>query len=397
MRHHRSARTGTYRGPHGGPDVTSAVVYRRRRTVLLLAVTVAVSALAWSLLPGGHSRPATARAATAAAHPQPRVHPHAAAAGLLAPGSDPAALPGPLLIADRGNNRLIIVDPHGRIVWQFPRPGDLAPGQTFTVPDDAFFTPDGRSIIATQEDDFVVTLIDVATHRITWRYGVPGVSGSAPNHLFNPDDAVVLPTGQVLVADIKNCRLVVIPKGGHAPQQTYGAPYHCTHAPPRHFASPNGAFPLPNGHFLVTEIGHDWVDEVGLDGTVAWSAHPPGVRYPSDTNEVAPNVYLTADYSRPGQLVEFDRTGRLLWRYAPGGLAVLNKPSLAEPLPNGDIVANDDLNHRVIIVDPRTNKIVWQYGHTGIPGSAPGYLHQPDGLDLAPPRSLLIRHAATTR
>ncbi len=46
--------------------------------------------------------------------------------GRLAPGSDPAALPADVLIADHHNNRLLIVDPQGRIRWQFPRPGDLA-------------------------------------------------------------------------------------------------------------------------------------------------------------------------------------------------------------------------------------------------------------------------------
>jgi hypothetical protein len=80
----------------------------------------------------------------------------------LAPGSDPGVLPGPVLIADKLNNRLLIVDPQGHIRWTWPQPGDLAPGQTFVVPDDAFFSPDGRYIIATQEDDFVITVIAVA-------------------------------------------------------------------------------------------------------------------------------------------------------------------------------------------------------------------------------------------
>ena len=85
--------------------------------------------------------------------------------GHLAPGSDPSALPADVLIADHLNNRLLIVDPQGRIRWQFPQPGDLAPGQTFQVPDDAFFSPDGRHIVATQEDDFVISVIDVAAHK----------------------------------------------------------------------------------------------------------------------------------------------------------------------------------------------------------------------------------------
>jgi hypothetical protein len=58
---------------------------------------------------------------------------------------------------------------------------------------------------------------------------------------------------------------------------------------------------------------------------------------------------------------------------------------------------NDDANHRVIVVDPRTNQVVWQYGVTGRPGSALGSLSNPDGVDLAPPYSLLGTHAATLR
>jgi len=36
----------------------------------------------------------------------------------------------------------------------------------------------------------------------------------------------------------------------------------------------------------------------------------------------------------------------------------------------------------VILIDPQTKKIIWQYGHVGQPGSAPGYLDKPDGLQL---------------
>ena len=85
----------------------------------------------------------------------------------------------------------LIVDRYGRLRWEFPRPGDLAPGQTFLQPDDAFFSPDGRLIIATQEDDQVISVISVARSRIIYRYGVPETPGSGPGHLFNPDDAML--------------------------------------------------------------------------------------------------------------------------------------------------------------------------------------------------------------
>ena len=311
--------------------------------------------------------------------------------GHLAPGSDPSVLPGDILIADHLNNRLLIVDPQGRIRWQFPRPGDLIPGQTFKVPDDAFFSPDGKYIIATQEDDFVISVINVATHKIVYRYGTPGVPGSGPNHLDNPDDALLAPDGHIVGADIKNCRIITIAPPAHHLLHAIGqADGGCLHQPPYRFGSPNGAFPLTDGRYLVTEINGDWVDEMSLTGQVSWSAHPPGVLYPSDSNEIYPGRYLTADYSNPGQVEEFDSRGQLLWQF--GGL---NQPSLALPLPNGDILVNDDYNNRVIVIDPVTHRIVWQYGHTGVAGNKPGYLHDPDGVDLTPPNSLLITHSAT--
>jgi len=309
---------------------------------------------------------------------------------MLTPGSDPSVLPGPILIADKLNNRLVVVDPQGRVRWQFPRPGDLAPGQTFRVPDDAFFSPDGTKIVATQEDDFAVSVIDIATHRIVFRYGVPGHPGHNANHLDNPDDALMLPGGDLLMADIRNCRVVLVPFGAHTPARAYGQPGSCMHRPPSRFGSPNGAFPMSNGHYLVTEIQGDWVDEMAPGGKVFWAAHPPGVSYPSDTNEVRTNVYLTVDYTSPGQVLTFDSRGRLLWRYRPlDPVRRLDHPSLALPLPNGMVLVTDDRNHRVIVVDPRTGRIVWQYGHLHRPGRAPGFLDNPDGLDLLPPFSLV--------
>jgi hypothetical protein len=38
----------------------------------------------------------------------------------LASGSDPGVLPGSILIADEGNNRIVVVDPQGRVRWIFP-------------------------------------------------------------------------------------------------------------------------------------------------------------------------------------------------------------------------------------------------------------------------------------
>lgn len=293
-----------------------------------------------------------------------------------------------MLIADKKNDRLVVVSPRGQVLWQWPQPGDLAPGQTFVIPDDVFVTPDGKDVIATEEDDFVITEVDVTTRKIVWRYGTPGTHGSGPNQLWNPDDGMMLPDRTVLAPDIKNCRIVDLSPSSSAPLWTLGTLGACWHQPPTHYGSPNGVFPLPDGHFLVTEIRGDWVDEIDRAGHVLWSTHPPAVAYPSDSSQYRPGLYVTADYSDVGQVVVFDQSGAVRWRWDPSsGDGRLNHPSLAEGLPNGDILLNDDDNHRVVVLDPARNKIVWQYGHTGQAGAQPGYLNTPDGLDPVPPHS----------
>jgi len=171
----------------------------------------------------------------------------------------------------------------------------------------------------------------------------------------------------------------------------FGSPGLCAHNPPVSFTSPNGAFPAPGGRTIVTEINGNWVDLLSKSGRLLTAINPPGFIYPSDTNQVRRNLLLSADYSNPGAIETFTTAGKMVWRFAPHGRDSLNQPSLALPLPNGDILANDDHNHRVIVIDPRAHRIVWQYGHRGRAGRRPGYLNVPDGVDLAPPHSLLSR------
>jgi DNA-binding beta-propeller fold protein YncE len=303
------------------------------------------------------------------------------------PVSDPTALPAPILIADEGNNRIVIVDPAGKVRWVFPQKGDLKPGQTFKTPDDVFFSPDAKEIIATESEHQLVSVIDIATRKIVFEYGVAGHGSSKKGSLNNPDDAIILPDGRIIVADIKNCRVLFINRTTRVTTQL-GQTGRCVHNPPKTFGSPNGVFPMADGRYLVTEINGNWVDAMTLDGKVSWAVHAPSIKYPSDTNEVSPNVYLTVDFSSPGGIVEFDSTGKLLWKFKPTGKDALNHTSLAHVLPNGKIIATDDRNNRVIVIDPKTKKIVWEYGHKGKAGVSAGYLNNPDGLELVPERAL---------
>jgi hypothetical protein len=71
---------------------------------------------------------------------------------------------------------------------------------------------------------------------------------------------------------------------------------------------------------------------------------------------------------------------------------MLQHPSLGAPLPNGLVAVCDDYGHRVVLIDPKTDRIVWQYGQRNRPGRRPGLLSYPDGLDLLLPGGVTPLH-----
>ena len=291
-------------------------------------------------------------------------------------------VPGYVLIADRNNDRLLIVSPTKHVVWSFPRPGDVPPGRSFHDPDDAFFTPGYRAISINEEFNQTASIVDVRTHHVVWTYGHPGVAGSSFGYLSNPDDAYLLRNGLLMVADIKNCRVLFV---NHAKQvvREIGHAGSCSHDPPRGLSSPNGATPLADGGVLVTEIG-GWVDRIDASGHLLYTVRTP-TTYPSDAQLLPSGNILVAGFNTPGRVDEVTPAGKVVWSYAPqSGRGALDRPSLAVRWPNGMIAVTDDWHHRVVVIDPRKKQIVWSYGHDGVPGARPGYLDKPDGLDLLP-------------
>ena len=197
------------------------------------------------------------------------------------------------------------------------------------------------------------------------------------------------------MADVVNCRVLMINPNRTVAHQI-GTDGVCAHNPPAAMGWPNGDTPLPDGNLLVSEIIGSWVTEYTLAGRFVWAVHLPVVSYPSDPQQLGPDSYLVADYSSPGQIVEFTRRGKILYRYHPAsGPGMLNHPSLAELLPSGVVMANDDDNHRMVAIDPATGALVWQYGITGKPGTRPGQLNIPDGFDVLLPDGSTPTHPGT--
>ncbi len=301
---------------------------------------------------------------------------------------------GKLMIADRGNDRILVVNAEKKVLWRFPSKAHPAPPGGFYFPDDAFFTHGGHQIISNEEQNERIVQLSYPGGKLLWSYGHPGVTGSEPGYLHEPDDAYLWKNGTISVADAQNCRILLI-----SPQKKilkeFGSPEACTHEPPNYLGSPNGDTPLANGNILVSEVNGSYIDEITPQGKLNWSVQLP-IEYPSDPQQLGPDRYLVADYTKPGGILEFNRAGKILWSYAPeSGKGMLNHPSLAERLPNGLIAANDDYRDRIVIINPKTEKIVWQYGTTGEPGTGHDHLKIPDGFDLLAPNGTTPTHPYT--
>jgi hypothetical protein len=354
-----------YRGL-GSPTVTPSCRPPRRRRLGRLLLALATFGLAGC---GG---------ATGAGAPPPT----ATAPAPNTPVKVAGPLPGALLIADRGNDRMILVTPRRRILWRYPDARDRARGARVFFDDDTFVEPGGRAIVSNEEDANAIISVGIATHRQTYLFGRFGVKGSGAHLLNTPDDAYVLPDGTLTVADAYNCRILFI--RAHRIVRQLGETDVCAHDPPRTLGSVNGDTPLRDGGVLVSEIQWSWIDDFSRSGRLRWAVQAP-VAYPSDPQPLPGGRFLLADYSKPGQVLIMNRHGAVLWRYGPpSGWAALDHPSLAFMLPNGDIAINDDYKDRVVIVDPRSKRIVWQYGHAYRPGRGADELNTPDGMDFVP-------------
>jgi hypothetical protein len=322
-------------------------------------------------------------------------HPSAAPSSTpSASSADAAARPfaGLLIIADRGNNRLLVMNAQKHIVWRYPSKNLPQPPSRFYFPDDAFWVHRGHAILINEEENHVVAEIAYPSGRWLWSYGHAGVAGHAAGYLHQPDDIYPYPSGGAVVADALNCRLLFFSARGHASRQI-GRTGDCTPHMPGSVGYPNGDTPLPGGDLLMSELMAGTVSRISSTGAVRWSLHVSGAPVPSDPQQVKRGTFLVVDYQTPGRVVEFTRSGHVVWSYGPAsGSGMLQHPSLGAPLPNGLVAVCDDYGHRVVLIDPATDRIVWQYGQRNHRGRRPGLLSYPDGLDLLLPGGVTPLH-----
>lgn len=287
-------------------------------------------------------------------------------------------LPLNVLIAER-DDRLVSISPDGQVVW---RKQQADPSQVFVS-----YT--GRTLLIAEAQAAVVVMRRVDNGGVSYRYGQRDQPGAGSRHLDEPQTALETSSGTVAIADLGSCRIVFARPGSERPAKTLGVSGLCVHhpaSPPVSFAHPDAAFPAVGGELVVTERDPAWVDLLGGEGKLLDAIRLRGFGAPSDANAFGANGIVVVDRTDPGKVAELDRdSGAVTWSYAPRrGAGRLDRPTIATVLPDGDVLVADSGNDRVIVIDPKTDAIVWQYGHTGIPGRRPGYLDAPSSITLVP-------------
>lgn len=368
-------------------EVRSPGVHRR----LLLACSIGSLLLAscgTSPAPprsSGLAPPVSPPPSTAAASAAPTATPTPALPGFVLPGQGaalpplPAGIPfvGHLLIADNSSNsRILEIDPTGHVTWTMATTSPPL-ARPLGAPDDAFYTADGQAIVASSENGEGALAVARTTGALIWQIGSYGRPGRDLAHFTHPDDAVPAADGSVWMADIGNCRVLHLAGDTGATMSVLGG-HGCRHNPPIQLAAPNGAFPVPDGSLVLTEISGSWVSWLNPDGTVRWSHRVPA-SYPSDAMAYPDGSVLLTDYVSPGSVLRIDASGRVLWRYSPRGADQLNHPSIAIPIAANRVAICDDYHGRILIVDPTTSEVVWRWS-----GGDGYHLIQPDGIDYRP-------------
>lgn len=318
---------------------------------------------------------------------------------------------GNILIADQFNNRVIEVNGHHEIVWQFgdgssvpgphsvvgtndaQRVGPLTlisgtgtpPGADPSCPDLVNGCPDNRVMLVNPEG------------KIVWQYGQAGVTGSGPNQLNTPVQATFLRHHHVLITDQGNQRVIEV-----TPDKKIVWQYGVTGVVGSGFnqlSNPNSAELLENGHILIADENNNRVIEVSRAHQIVWQF--PNPVNPALLNGAAfasrlPNGHTLITDSNNNRIIEVTPWGSVVFTYAtntrPGSIAN-PLPTRAVRLRNGNTLISDQFNDQVIEISP-SGEIVFTQGKIDTDGNGFNQLNAPydakvvgDYTGLTPPRT----------
>jgi hypothetical protein len=288
--------------------------------------------------------------------------------------------PGNILISDQFNNRVIEVNPAGNILWSFGLgPNDFSARSIIGVNDAQRVgpftlmagtgTPPGVIPQApTGAADNRVILVDPLGH-ILWQYGKFGQSGSGPDLLNTPVQCTFLPDFHVLITDQANNRIIEVTLGKQIVWQYPGANTNASDQ----LNNPNSAELLENGHILIADENNSRAIEVTRKDQIVKTFTASGtlgaVAFASRLDS-GHTLLTDAGNSRA---VEVDANDTVVWQYVTNTdpLSVPSPlPTRAVRLHNGDTLISDQFNNRVIRVNA-SGQIVASYGLPLAGGAGP--------------------------
>ena len=295
--------------------------------------------------------------------------------------------PGNILISDQFNNRVIEIDTAGNILWSFGRgPNNFSPKGIIGVNDaqrvGAFTlmagtgTPAG--VIPEAPDgvaDNRVLLVD-PFGKIVWQYGKFGQNGTGPDRLDTPVQCTWLPNAHVLITDQANNRIIEVTLDKKIVWQYPGSNTN----PDDQLVGPNSAELLENGHILIDDQGNNRAIEVTRGDHIVKTFTVGGTANTVAFASRLENGHTLLTDAGNSRAVEVDANDHVVWQY----ITNTDPKSIAAPLPTravrlrgGDTLISDQFNNRVIRVSP-SKHIVASYGlplagGTGAIGDNVGY------------------------
>jgi hypothetical protein len=295
--------------------------------------------------------------------------------------------PGNVLISDQYNNRVIEVNPNNhRIVWRFGNGSSVAGPHSVVGVNDAqrigpFTLVAGTGVPAGAEPtcpngcaDNRVMILDPSGN-IIWHYGHAGVTGSGPDQLNTPVQNTWLPDGHILITDQGNMRVIEVTLDKNIIWQ-YGQT-GVSGDGPNQLNNPNSAELLANGHILIADESNNRVIEVTRGKRIVWSF---GCATCTQLNAAAfasrlPDGDTLITDSNNNRILEVDSSGKTVWTYdthTRAGSVSSPLPTRAVRLKNGNTLISDQYNMQVIEVGRQQN-VVWSQGKIAAAG---------DGFDL---------------
>lgn len=288
--------------------------------------------------------------------------------------------PGNILIADQFNNRVIEITRRGDIVWSwglgqhdFSANSALGVNDAQRVGRDTLMAATG---IPPKVDPYCkkgcpdnrVLLVD-ARGAIVWQYGKFGVTGSGHDELNAPVQATWAPDKTVYITDQGNQRVIQVDKGKKILWQ-YGTTGVSGHGFDK-LNSPNSAELLNNGNVLIADEGNNRVIEVDktTKNIVAeWTAG--GTMNAPAFASLLPDGKLLVPDGGNNRVILLNRMDKITFQYYTNKQKGSNPdpaPSQAIETMHGRIVVSDQFNDRVIVIDRKGN-LRKQFGNLNTPG-----------------------------